>query len=167
MLHDFIRVFRYFGDISSASTPILARKISFQREKICPTKWPKIQLDPAIKSKSQNFDHTWLRSWPQLLSKGILNVMTLWSIIRSCCIYFLPFLALKLVILLLFFNFFFILAFAFKCESGPDKIRYQQMYVLISHMCVIDAYMDLIYIYIYERVYIYLLGFRFAISITL
>ena len=47
-----------------------------------------------------------------------------------------------------FFQFFFILAFAFKCESGPDKIRYQQMYVLISHMCVIDAYMDLIYIYI-------------------
>ena len=66
-----------------------------------------------------------------------------------------------------FFQFFFILAFAFKCESGPNKIRYQQMYVLISHMCVIDAYMDLIYIYIYERVYIYLLGFRFAISITL
>ena len=168
MLHDFIRVFRYFGDISSASTPILARKISFQREKICPTKWPKIQLDPAIKSKSQNFDHTWLRSWPQLLSKGILNVMTLWSIIRSCCIYFLPFLALKLVILLLFFNFF--LFWHLLLSVNRDRTKYginKCMY--LSHICVwlMHIWISYIFIYIYERVYIYLLGFRFAISITL
>ena len=60
--------------------------------------------------------------------------------------------------------FFFFLAFVFTRELRSDKIRYRQMYVLISHICVIDAY---IYIYIYERVYIYLLGFRFANSITL
>ena len=70
-------------------------------------------------------------------------------------------LALKLVILLIVF-FFFFLAFVFTRELRSDKIRYRQMYVLISHICVIDAY-----IYIYERVYIYLLGFRFANSIIL
>ena len=134
--------------------------------KICPIKRPKIQLDLTVESKSQLFDHNWLRSWPQLLSKGILNVMTLWSTIRLCCIYFFTLFGFETCNLassfFIFFFFFLILAFVFTCELRLDKIRYWQMYVLISHICVIDAY-----IYIYERVYIYLLGFRFANSMTL
>ena len=141
-------LFRVFG-ILMISHPFQLRfwpKNIFLKGKICPTKRPKIQLDLKVESKSQLFDHTQLGSWPQLLSKGILSVMTLWSTIRSCCIYFLPFLSLKLVILLLFFNFFlfFILAFILT-----------DVYTYLTYMCDWCVNGSHIYIYIYMRGCIY------------
>ena len=37
----------------------------------------KIQIDRTVGSKNQNFNDTQLGFWPQLLSKGFLNIMTL------------------------------------------------------------------------------------------
>ena len=143
-------LFRVFG-ILVISHPFQLRfwpKNIFLKGKICPTKRLKIQLDLTVESKSQLFYHNRLRSWPQLLSKGILNVMTLWSTIRSCCIYlFFPFLALKLVILLIVFFFFWLLFLRVnwgQTKYGIDKCMY------LSHI-----YVWLMHIYIYMRGYIY------------
>ena len=59
--------------------------------KIWPRWWSKIQLDQIVRSKGQFFYHTQLGILVLIAIKGVLNVMTLWSTIRSCCIYLLPF----------------------------------------------------------------------------
>ena len=95
--------------------------------KIWLTRWPKIQSDQTIESKSQLFDHTQLGLLVLIAIRGILNVATLWSTIQSCCIYLLPFFGYETCNLHLFF-FFRILAFVLTRESGLDKIRYRQQW---------------------------------------
>ena len=152
---NFIRVF----GILVISHPFQLRfwpKNIFLKGKICPTKRLKIQLDLTVESKSQLFYHNRLRSWPQLLSKGILNVMTLWSTIRSCCIYFLPFLSLKLVILLLFFNFFYFLFWHLFLRVNRGRTKYDiNRCIYLSHIYVWLMHIY-IYIYIWEGIYILL-----------
>lgn len=82
----------------------------------------KIQLDLTVGSRSQLLYHIRLGFWSQLLSRGFLNVLTLWSTFQSCCIYFLPFLSLERAILHLFS--FFFLAFILTRELRPGNIQY-------------------------------------------
>ena len=75
--------------------------------KIWLTRWSKIQSDQTVGSKSQLFDHTQLGLLVLVAIRGILNIVTLWSTIQSCCIYLLPFFGYETCNLHLFFFFFF------------------------------------------------------------
>ena len=92
--------------------------------KIWPRWWSKIQLDQIVRSKGKFFYHTQLGILVLIAIKGVLNVMTLWSTIRSCCIYLLPFFGFEICNSHFFFFFGGILACVLTHESRPDKIQY-------------------------------------------
>lgn len=80
----------------------MVHNLLFRREKYSLQDGPKLNLIWQLDPKVNLFYHTRLGFWPQLLSTGFLNVAALWSTIRSCCIFFILFLALELAILHIF-----------------------------------------------------------------